>query len=699
LGVGNKTSKYTEADQDLVATLSDMAWDIIENKLNEEALKESKTVFTAFMENSPIYVFFKDKEIRSKQLSRNFEKMLGKPLEELLDKNMFELFPSEMAANMVKVDQRILSEGRTVEVEEELNGRHYTTIKFPIFKDGVPDSLAGFTLDITDRVLSERKLAESEELYRLISSVVSDYLFSSYIDENNILTLRWVAGAFEKITGYSMAEYTMAGGWRAHVYPEDYPLDDNDLEILRENKKVITEIRTIKKDGSVLWVQVYSQPIWDEEKNQLVGINGAVQDITERKRTEEEIKKSALEFEALYETAKDFSQNRDPNMILRTITDRACSMFGVSTAFVYIYDPETKHLYLKASTDPSHPIGQKLELGEGLSGKVAELQQAISLEDYSTWPGRLDRMEGNTIAAILCVPMLFGGELIGVLGVQERHPSKHTFSDSDTHFLSLFGSQAAGALYSAYLFDKIRRNAVELEKRVDERTKELQLKNKELETFTYTVSHDLKAPLRGISGYSTLLMEDHEDQLDEEGKRYLTNLVKSTERMNLLIEDLLAYSRTERREIKLTDIHLEEMIDKLLIEHHADIEKRNIIISKELVCPILFSDREALIQALRNLIDNAIKFTNDRPDPKIVIRSEQLDDHCLITVEDNGVGFDMQYQDKIFEIFQRLHLSEDYPGTGVGLALVRKAVDRLGGKVWAVSEPGIGSTFYLELPL
>lgn len=699
LGVGNKETNYTDADQSLVSTLSDMAWDIIENKINEEALKESQTIFKAFMENSPIYVFFKDKEIRSKQLSRNFEKMLGKPLDELLDKNMYDLFPSELAASMVKDDQRILFEGKTIEVEEELNGRYYTTIKFPIYKDGVPDSLAGFTLDITDRVISERKLAESEELYRLISSVVSDYLFSSYIDENNTLKLRWVAGAFEKITGYSMADYTVAGGWRAHVFPEDYALDDQDLEILRQNKKVITEIRTIKKDGSVLWVQVYSQPIWDEEKGKLVGINGAVQDISARKRAEEEIKKSALEFEALYETAKDFSVNRDPDLILSKITDRACSMFGVSNAFVYLYDPDSKMLEMKFSNAQSDQTGYKVKLGEGLSGKVAELQQAITLKDYSTWSGRLPQLEGNSIAAVLCVPMMFGGELIGVLGVQEYHPSKHTFSDSDAHFLSLFASQAAGALYSADLFDKLRRNAEELEKRVDERTKELQLKNKELETFTYTVSHDLKAPLRGISGYSTLLMEDHEEQLDEEGKRYLGNLVKSTERMNLLIEDLLAYSRAERQEIKRTDIPLEELVDKLLVEHHAEIEKHNIIISKDLGCPILYSDREALTQALRNLIDNAIKFTFDRPEPKIIIRSKTVEDRCLISVEDNGVGFDMQYHDKIFEIFQRLHLSEDYPGTGVGLALVRKAVDRLGGKVWAESEPGVGSTFYMDLPL
>lgn len=169
--------------------------------------------------------------------------------------------------------------------------------------------------------------------------------------------------------------------------------------------------------------------------------------------------------------------------------------------------------------------------------------------------------------------------------------------------------------------------------------------------------------------------------------------------MSQLIEDLLAYSRVERREIKKTIVNLSDLVDKITSEYQHGVNAENLLFKKEIEYDTLFTDQEALSQALRNIIDNAVKFTRERQNPEIWIRTIQLEDHCLISVEDNGIGFDMKYYDKIFEIFQRLHLSEDYPGTGIGLAVVRKAVERLGGKIWAVSEPGEGSTFFMELPL
>lgn len=699
LSILNKSYDYSQDDLDLVTKLADLAWDIVENKNIEAALHESQAIFDAFMENSPIYVFFKDKEIRSKHLSRNYETLLGKPLDQLLNKNNDELFPSEMSKKMVEDDKRTLAEGETLVVDEELNGRFYTTIKFPIIKEGIPEYLAGFTIDITDRVLSEKKLAESEELYRLISSVVSDYLFSTRLTAENKLEMQWVAGAFETITGYTMPEYIQHGGWRACVYPDDLPIDDLDMQKLSENKKVITEIRTIKKDGTVIWVKVYAQPIWDEASGVLIGISGAVQDITDRKKDEAEIRKSAKEFEVLYETAKDFSLHRDSYVILQTTADRASTLFGVSRAFVFLMDPDSNELELKFSNSAYHHLGSRVKLGSGLSGIVAENKTPMIINDYKNWTGRLHQYDDVNISGIMVVPMMYGGQLIGVLGIHEENPTEVNFTEEDAHFLSLFASQAAAAIYSADLFEQLRDNAAELEKRVDDRTRELITKNKELETFTYTVSHDLKAPLRGISGYSTLLMEDHADQLDEEGKKYLANLVSSTQRMNLLIEDLLAYSRVERREIKKTNVNLDRLIDNIIMEYEPDFKTEKIQFKKEIEYGTLFTDQDALAQALRNLIDNAIKFTKGRPNPEISVQCSKLDKYCLISVEDNGIGFDMKYYEKIFEIFQRLHLSEEYPGTGVGLAVVRKAVERLGGKIWAVSEPGVGSTFFMELPL
>lgn len=697
-GIGDKSSDYTLSDLTTVSKMVDMAWDIVENKRIEAELKESQMIFNAFIENSPIYVFFKDKHYRTKHLSRNYEQLLGRPLSQLLNKSEEDLFPADVADRIIAGDLRVMQEGRTIVMEEEYGGRYFTTIRFPINKGETPEYLAGFTIDVTDRVLYEKKLAESEELYRIISSVVSDYLFSTRLEENGKLELQWVAGGFEKITGYTLAEYKAAGGWRAMVYPEDYEQDDRDMENLRNNRKIISDIRTKKKDGSLTWVRVYAQPIWDEEAHRLIGINGAVQDITERKKADEAIRKSAVEFEALYETAKDFSMHRDPYVILRTIADRAIYLFNVKNAFVYLYDPETKELELRFNKESFDALGSRIKMGEGIVGMVAESLAPMFVNDYQTWPGRLSRFDKDAISAVLCVPLLYGGQLIGVLGVHEQHPSELKFSQEDAHFLSLFASQAAAALYSADLFEQLRRNAVELEQRVDERTRELRSKNKELETFTYTVSHDLKAPLRGISGYSSLLMEDYADQLDEEGKRYLNNLIGSADRMSHLIEDLLSYSRVERRDIKKTTVDLQDLLGKIVNEYQSEIGLSGIKFNLEIECGTLFTDQEALSQALRNLVDNAVKFSRDCASPQVTIRSDKVPDSVLISVQDNGIGFDMQYYDKIFEIFQRLHLSEEYPGTGVGLAVVRKAVERLGGKIWAVSTPGKGSTFYMELP-
>lgn len=699
LGLGNKSSNYTLGDLEVVSKLADLVWEMVENKKIENELRESKAIFSAFMENSPIFVFIKDEQGRPIQLSQNYEKLLGKPIKKLLQKELGEIFSKKIADKMLEDDLQVFNEGKPSIIDEELGGRAYTTIRFPIKGEGMPDFVAGFSIDVTDRVLAERKLAESEEMYRLISTVVSDYLFSSRVNEDGSLELQWVAGAFETITGYTLAEYKQKGGWRAQLYTEDIEIDNRDMQNLRTNKPVITELRTVKKGGEVIWVKVYSQPIWDDENNRLIGIDGAVQDITDRKKAEEEIRKSVEEFKALYDTAMDFSLNRDPFSILKTIADRAISLLGATNAFVYLFDASANELELKYTKNPSQPLGMRVKLGVGISGLVADKLSPIILNDYSNWQNRHPGFPFDEVAAIMCVPMLYGGQLIGVLGVHENHPSKVTFSENDVHFLTLFASQAAAALYSADLFEKIRQNANELEKRVDERTKELKSKNKELETFTYTVSHDLKAPLRGISGYASLLMEDYSGSLDDEAKRYLNNLVLSTQRMSQLIEDLLAYSRIERREIKKTNVDLNELIEKIITEYDLATNSGNLQFKKEIDYGTVFTDQEALAQALRNLIDNAVKFTREQQNPVILIQTKRLEDHCRISVEDNGIGFDMKYYDKIFEIFQRLHLSEEYPGTGVGLAVVRKAIERLGGKIWAESTPGKGSKFFMELPL
>jgi PAS domain S-box-containing protein len=234
---------------------------------------------------------------------------------------------------------------------------------------------------------------------------------------------------------------------------------------------------------------------------------------------------------------------------------------------------------------------------------------------------------------------------------------------------------------------------------VAERTAELEAKSRELETFAYSVSHDLKAPLRGIDGYSRLLLDDHAAQLDDEGRTFLHTIRSAANQMDELINDLLDYSRLERRSMHTVAVDLPGLVEAVVAEFAADIEQRGVDLGVDVPCQTVTAEAEGLAQALRNILSNALKFTRDAPVPQIEIGGRETEKACILWVRDNGIGFDMQYHDRIFEIFQRLYRGEDYPGTGVGLAIVRKAMERMGGRVWAESAPGRGATFYLEIPV
>jgi signal transduction histidine kinase len=237
-----------------------------------------------------------------------------------------------------------------------------------------------------------------------------------------------------------------------------------------------------------------------------------------------------------------------------------------------------------------------------------------------------------------------------------------------------------------------------LERRVLERTAELEMKNKELETFAYSVSHDLKAPLRGIDGYGRLLLEDYADSLGQEGQMFLSHIRRATALMAQLIDDLLAYSRLERQPMQPVPIRLAGLVKSLLLEQQEAIVTRQAEIIQTNLDVMLGADPDGLAVILRNLLDNALKFTKEGVSSRIEIGCRQAESSYLLWVRDNGIGFADQFQERIFDIFQRLHRPEPYPGTGIGLALVRKAASRMGGRVWAESEPEVGTTFYLQIP-
>jgi PAS domain S-box-containing protein len=239
----------------------------------------------------------------------------------------------------------------------------------------------------------------------------------------------------------------------------------------------------------------------------------------------------------------------------------------------------------------------------------------------------------------------------------------------------------------------------ELEQRVLERTAQLEATNRELEAFSYSISHDLRAPLRHIAGFAQILCEREQGKLGPTSAHYLEAITSATERMDRLINDLLAFSRTGRAEMQVRPVALDEVISAVQQELVPEIEGRRITWEIEPL-PSVQADPVLLRQVWANLISNAIKFTAPRPDAHIKIGALPPDTqgkYATLFIQDNGVGFDSRYTDKLFGVFQRLHSEDEFEGLGIGLAIVRRIVNRHGGRVWAEGEPDRGATFYLML--
>jgi signal transduction histidine kinase len=233
---------------------------------------------------------------------------------------------------------------------------------------------------------------------------------------------------------------------------------------------------------------------------------------------------------------------------------------------------------------------------------------------------------------------------------------------------------------------------------LEARTAQLEAANLGLEAFSYSVSHDLKAPLRGIDGYSQLLEQDCADRLDDEGRMFIGKIRAAVAQMHELIEDLLSYSRMERRTLQSVTLDLAALARAVAAERTDEMTQAGVQLELDIPSLMVRADREGLTIVLRNLLENAIKFSRNARPPMVAIGARAEAGKVVVWVRDNGIGFDMKFHERIFEIFQRLQRPEDYPGTGIGLALVHKAMHRMGGRAWAESLPGQGATFFLELP-
>lgn len=244
--------------------------------------------------------------------------------------------------------------------------------------------------------------------------------------------------------------------------------------------------------------------------------------------------------------------------------------------------------------------------------------------------------------------------------------------------------------------EALRKHKDHLEELVKERTAELGHSNQELEAFTYTVSHDLRAPLRAMQGFSQALLEDYESVFDDDGKEFASRIIKAANTMNELITDLLNYSRIGRKKVDLIPILLSKIIEDVLKQHENEIKTSKTKISLEKIDCNILGQHSLVSQIIENLVSNALKFRKPEIDLTIKIWTEDYGDKIRFYIKDNGIGIDEEYFTKIFLVFERLHSTEKYPGTGIGLATVKKTTELLDGEVGVISTLGEGSIFWVD---
>jgi PAS domain S-box-containing protein len=425
----------------------------------------------------------------------------------------------------------------------------------------------------------------------------------------------------------------------------------------------------------------------------------------ERARLLAETRRQLREQIALRRASTAISSALELQVVLTRIAEQMCQVIDATSAYICSYTPEETTFtvlaeYFSASACKKERVS---DLGETYSDKDYAFLEAMLAGRHDTShvnSSQLDDAERENmrrfgVQSILYVPLLIGDKLIGFAEVWESRKVRE-FTADEISLCQRIAHHAAVAIENAQLHEQVQQYAETLEARVAERTAQLEAANKEMQSFAYSVSHDLRAPLRSIDGFSSILLEDYSDALDEEGKGHIERVRQAVGKMNKLIDDILRLSRVTRHEMNVEDLDLSALVAHISDDLMASQPDRRITFTIQAGVAAL-GDRHLLDIALRNLLDNAVKFTGHKSEARIDFGAEETDGRQVYYVRDNGAGFNMAYQEKLFVAFQRLHADHQFSGSGIGLSIVYRVIQRHYGEIWAEAVESQGATFYFTL--